>query len=83
MIEIGIMVVVTLAFFGSGLAVWRCARGPVKRRRGLAPRITVLSLMSIVLAPTSAWELSKSRTFQCFEGYDIATISELLAFLGG
>jgi len=66
MIEIGILVVVMLAFIGGGLAVWRFARGPSKQRRGLAPRIAVLSLMSIVLVPTSAWQLSKSRAFQFF-----------------
>ncbi len=66
MIEIGILIVVMLAFIGGGLAVWKFTRGPAKQRRGLAPRIAVLSLMSIVLVPTSAWELSKSRTFQWF-----------------
>jgi chitin deacetylase len=66
MIEIGIMVVVTLAFFGGGLAVWRFARGPVKQRSDLAPRILVLSLVSILLVPTSTWKFTKSRTLQCF-----------------
>jgi peptidoglycan/xylan/chitin deacetylase (PgdA/CDA1 family) len=66
MIEIGILVVAVLAFVGGGLAVWGFARGPANRHRGLTPRIAVLSLMSIVLVPASAWELSKSRTFQCF-----------------
>jgi peptidoglycan/xylan/chitin deacetylase (PgdA/CDA1 family) len=66
MIEIGILVVVILAFVGSGLAVWRFIRGPVKQRLGLALRILTLSLIGILLVPTLAWKLSNSRTFQLF-----------------
>jgi peptidoglycan/xylan/chitin deacetylase (PgdA/CDA1 family) len=68
MMEVGILVVITLAFTGGELGVWRLARGPAKRRLDLVLRVVILSLMSMLLVTASAWKLSKSRTFQCFGG---------------
>ena len=68
MIEVGIFVAITLAFIGSGLAVWKLLRGPAKRRPGSVSRVVILGLASVLLVSASAWKLSKSRTFQCFGG---------------
>jgi peptidoglycan/xylan/chitin deacetylase (PgdA/CDA1 family) len=68
MIEVVIAIVAIFVFVSGGLVVWRFMRGPAQQRPGLTPRIAILSLIGILLVSTSAWKLSKSRTFQFFGG---------------
>ena len=68
MIEAAISIVAILAFVSGGLVVWRFMRGPAQQRPGPTLRVTILSLIGILLVSTSAWKLCKSRTFQFFGG---------------
>ncbi len=65
MVKTGVLLVAFLMVVG-GLAIWKLAREPAKRRRSLVLYVVVLSLMSVVTA--SVWKLGSSRTWQFFGG---------------
>jgi peptidoglycan/xylan/chitin deacetylase (PgdA/CDA1 family) len=66
MLEVGILLGITLALVGGGLAIWHLVRGPARRRCGPALRAAILSLVLVPLVLVAVWQLTKATTFQLF-----------------
>mgnify|MGYP001078144398 CR=1 FL=1 len=68
MLETLIFLALALGLMAGGLAVWRLARGPARRRWGVAGRAAVLAVLIAPAMLFGAWKLSNAYTFQLFGG---------------
>jgi peptidoglycan/xylan/chitin deacetylase (PgdA/CDA1 family) len=68
MLEAVIFLGVAIALLAGGLAVWRLARGPARRRWGVVWRAAALGVLIAAAMLFGAWKLSNAHTFQLFGG---------------
>lgn len=64
MMDIALVLALAAALCAPMLAAWRRLRGPARRRRLAALRVSAALLVSALLALPAAWQASKSRSFQ-------------------
>jgi peptidoglycan/xylan/chitin deacetylase (PgdA/CDA1 family) len=68
MLEALIFLALALALLAGGLALWRLARGPARRRWCAAGRVAVLAVLIAPAMLFATWQLSNAHTFQFFGG---------------
>lgn len=68
MLEALIFLALVLGLLAGGLAVWRLARGPARRRWGAAGRAAALAVLIAPAMLFGAWKLSNAYAFQLFGG---------------